>query len=91
MKAIKKTDLKNLALAVYYLFKVKDNPQSSATTVVKFALDVNKHLKNISKSKIEQYDILDIVGCYMRSVMDGVPLERQMRELGYEIEEEKGE
>lgn len=87
MKTINKECLRRLASAVYYLFKAKDNPEAYIMTILSFSQDVDKCLKNISQSEIDQKDILYIVERYVRSVMNGEDLENRMRAEGYNIEE----
>lgn len=91
MKTVKRTDLKKLVYAVFRLFQAQDEEHIDGRTVAAREMAVNRCLEKISYSKEEQAKIRNVAEYSLWTWRVGETLEKQMREMGYEIEEEKEE
>lgn len=88
MKTVKRTDLKKLVYAVFRLFEAQDDESVDRRKVAARERAVNRYLDNISSSKEERWEIRFVTECSLWTKRTGESLERQLRELGYEIVEE---
>lgn len=89
MKAVKRADLKKLVYAVFRLFEAQDDECADRRKVAARERAVNRYLDNISSSKEERWEIRFVVEFSLWTKRTGESLERQLRELGYEIAEDK--
>lgn len=89
MKTVKRIDLEKLVYAVTRLFDAQDEEHPGKRTVAAREMAVFYRLKTITSSAEERRNIRDAVEFYVWTKGTGEALEKQLRELGYEIEEEK--
>lgn len=89
MKTIKRTDLKKLVYAVFRLFEAQDDECADRRKVAARERAVSRYLDKISSSKEERWEIRFVVELSLWTKRTGESIERKLRELGYEIEEEE--
>ena len=87
MKTIKRTDLEKLVYAVIRLFEAQDEEHPGKRTVAAREMAVFHCFKKITSSAEERRNIRDAVEFCVWTKRTGETLEKQLRELGYEIEE----
>ena len=87
MKTVRRIDLEKLVYAVFRLFEAQDEEYPDGRTVAARERAVFHYLKKITSSAEERRDIRDAVEFSVWTKRTGEALEKQMRELGYEIEE----
>ena len=89
MKTIKRKKKKKLVYAVLRLFEAQDDESVDRRKVAARERAVNRYLDNISSSKEERWEIRFVTECSLWTKRTGESIEKELRELGYEIEEDK--
>lgn len=91
MKTVKRSDLEKLVYGVARVFEAQDDEYTDRRTMAARERAVCHYLENITSSAEEQRKIREAAEHSLWACKVGEALEKQMREMGYEIEEEKGE
>lgn len=91
MKTVKIIDLIKLLYGVANLFEAQDENYPDGRTVAARERAVGHYLGKITSSAEEQRKIREAAEHSLWALETLETLEKQMRELGYEIEEEKNE
>ena len=87
MKTVKRTDREKVGYAVIRLFEAQDEEHPCKRTVAAREMAVFYRLKKITSSAEERRNIRDAVEFYVWTKGTVEAFEKQLRELGYEIEE----
>lgn len=91
MKTVKRSDLEKLVSAVIRLFEAQNEEHPGKRTVAARERAVFHYLKKITSSAEERRNIRDAVEfCVWINRTTDETLEKQLREVGYEIMQERG-
>lgn len=91
MKKAKRIDLEKLIYGVARLFEAQDDEYTDRRTMAARERAVCHYLEKITSSVEEQRKIREAAEHSLWTWKVSEVLEKQMRNMGYEIEEEKGE